>query len=153
MSASIHPATDRELVITRMLDAPRELVYKAWTRPEHIAHWLGPKGFSATFVQVDATPGGAYRFCIRSAEGSDYWIRGTFREVIEPSRLAFTWAWEDDDGRPGCETLVTVTLEARGGRTHFTFHQAAFESVESRDSHNGGWTECFDRLEAYLAER
>lgn len=152
MSASIHPASERELVIERVLDAPRELVFKVWTQAEHIAHWWGPKDFSAPFARMDARPGGAYRVCIRSGEGSDYWIRGVFREVVEPSRLVFTWAWEDDDGRPGHETLVTVTLEERDGRTHFTFHQAVFESVESRDSHEGGWTECFDRMQAYLAE-
>ncbi|HEX6927864.1 MAG TPA: SRPBCC domain-containing protein, partial [Gammaproteobacteria bacterium] len=89
----------------------------------------------------------------RSHEGSEYWIRGVFREVDAPSRLVFTWAWEDDDGKPGHETLVAVTLEEFNGRTRFCFHQAAFESVESRDSHNGGWTECFDRLEAYLAKQ
>ena len=150
MKESATGQNSRELVITRLLDAPRELVFDAWTQAEHIAHWWGPRDFVVPYSKMDARPGGAYRACIRSPEGADYWMRGEFRDVDPPARLVFTWAWEDDDAKPGHETLVTLTFESVNGRTLMTFHQAVFESVEDRDSHEGGWSECFDRLQAWL---
>ena len=143
--------TNRTLVITRVLDAPRELVFDVWTQAKHLAQWWGPKDFTVPFIEMDARVNGTYRACIRSPEGSDHWMRGVFREVVEPERLVFTFAWEDD-GKPDHETLVTVTLEVLNGKTLFTFRQAVFETVESRDSHERGWTECFDRLETHLAK-
>jgi uncharacterized protein YndB with AHSA1/START domain len=142
----------RELVITRVLDAPRSLVFKVWTQPEHVVRWLGPKGFTAPSCEMDLRPGGAWRACIRSPEGTDQWMQGVYREVVEPLRLVFTFAWENDQGEPGHQTLVTVTFADHGGKTRLTFHQAVFESIESRDSHQSGWSECFDRLENYLAQ-
>jgi len=143
---------ERELLITRVLDAPQSLVFKVWTEPEHVARWWGPKGFTAPSLEMDVRPGGAWRACIRSAEGTDYWMQGVYREVVEPERLVFTFAWEDDRGKPGHEMLVTVTFADQGGKTRLSFHQAPFESIESRDSHQSGWSECFDRLEGYLAQ-
>jgi uncharacterized protein YndB with AHSA1/START domain len=148
--AAAMPA-ERELVITRVLDAPRSLVFKVWTQPEHVVRWLGPKGFSAPSCEMDLRPGGAWRACIRSAEGIDHRMQGVYREVAPPERLVFTFAWENEEGEPGHETLVTVTFAEQDGKTLLTFHQAVFESVESRDSHHGGWSECFDHLEDYLA--
>ncbi len=84
--------SERILVITRVLDAPREMVFAAWTRAGHIVHWWGPKDFTVPFCETDARPGGKYRACIRSPEDTDYWMQGIFREVNEPSRLVFSWA-------------------------------------------------------------
>jgi uncharacterized protein YndB with AHSA1/START domain len=142
---------DRVLVITRLLDAPRALVFKVWSQPEHLVHWWGPKGFTAPSCEMDLRPGGAWRACIRSPEGTEHRMQGSYREIVEPERLVFTFAWEDDEGEPGHQTLVTVTFAEQDGKTRLTFHQATFESDESRDSHHGGWSECFDRLEDYLA--
>lgn len=152
MVAKVNPKSGRVLVIERLLDAPRELVFEVWTRAEHIANWWGPKDFTVPYSQMDARPGGRYRACIRSPEGVSYWMRGVFSEVVAPERLVFTWAWEDENGSPGHETLVSVRLEDHDGKTKFTFTQAVFESVEQRDSHREGWNECFNRLEAYLAQ-
>ncbi len=113
---------------------------------------VGPSGFTATFCEMDARPGGTYRACIRSPEGKDYWMQGVYREIVEPERLVFTFAWEDEKGEPGYETLVTVTFTEHEGKTQLTFHQAVFESVAERDSHHEGWSSCFDRLETYLAK-
>jgi uncharacterized protein YndB with AHSA1/START domain len=143
-------AAEPELTISRVLDAPRSLVFKVWTEPSHMVRWLGPHGFTAPSCEMDLRPGGVWRACIRSAEGRDHWMRGVYREIAPPERLVFTFAWEED-GVPGHETLVTVTFAEQGHKTLFTFHQATFESVESRDSHNDGWSECFDRLADYLA--
>jgi len=145
------PAAGPELRITRLLDAPRALVFTVWTKPEHVVRWLGPKGFSAPSCTMDLRPGGAWRACIRSPAGTERWMQGVYREITAPERLVFTFAWEDERGEPGHQTLVTVTFAEQDGRTLFTLHQAPFESVESRDAHQGGWSECFDRLEESLA--
>jgi uncharacterized protein YndB with AHSA1/START domain len=144
-------STKPELVITRILDAPRELVFKAWTEPEHLVHWSCPHGFTLTHCEGDLRPGGAWRSCMRSPEGRDLWLGGVYREIVAPERLVFTHAWDDADGKPGHETVVTVTLADHQGKTQMSFRQAFFESVESRDGHEGGWTQCFDRLTTYLA--
>lgn len=142
----------RELKITRVFNAPRRLVFKVWIQPEHFARWLGPKDFITVACQMKVQLGGIYRACIRSPEGKDHWMQGVYREIVEPERLVFTFAWEDEDSQPKHETLVTVTFIEQDNRTLMTFHQAIFESVESRDAHHTGWSECFDRLEAYLAD-
>jgi uncharacterized protein YndB with AHSA1/START domain len=101
---------------------------------------------------MDVRPGGAYRLCMRPTEGDDLWVQGVYREIVAPERLAFTFAWEDAAGKPGHETLVTITFADEAGRTRMDFHQALFESVESRDAHRGGWSSTFELLEEYLAQ-
>lgn len=137
------------LEICRILDAPRVLVFKAWTSAEHLARWWGPKDFSAPSLSMDFRPGGTYRHAIRSADGTDYWMRGVYREIVEPERIVFTFAWGEDAPEP--ETLVTVTFEEHDGKTRLTFRQEPFATIEERDSHASGWGECLDRLEACLA--
>jgi len=136
-----------ELVITRVLDAPPMLVYKVWTEPEHMARWMGPKGFTAPSVKLDVREGGRYRALIRSAEGKEYWFRGVYREVVENKRLVFTFAWEEEGSQ---ENLVTITFAEENGKTRMTFTQAPFPSAEDRDGHEGGWSEAFDKLAAYV---
>ena len=145
-----NPTAQHELVITRTFDAPRPLVFKAWSAAEHMVRWLGPRDFTAPHCSMDFRVGGAYRACIRSAEGQDYWMRGIYREVIEPERIMFTFSWEEE-GERGRENLVTVTFAEQGGKTRMTFRQAFFETIEQRDSHHQGWSECIDRLAQYLA--
>jgi len=144
------PTAQHELVITRTFDAPRALAFKAWSAPEHMVRWLGPKDYTAPHCTMDFRVGGAYRACIRSPEGKEYWMRGIYREIAAPERLVFTFAWEEE-GERGRENLVTITFAEQGGKTRMTFRQAFFESVSERDSHNQGWTSCFDRLAQFLA--
>ena len=87
---------------------------------------------------------------MRSADGVDHWLRGVYREIVEPERLVFTFAWEDTSGKPGHETLVTVTFAEHDGKTKLTLHQADFASITARAEHQDGWTESLDRLEEYL---
>jgi uncharacterized protein YndB with AHSA1/START domain len=143
---------ERELVIKRVFDAPRELVFKAWTDPEHLKQWSAPRGFTLPFAEGDLRPGGKWRSMMRKPDGTELWLGGVYREIVEPERLVFTHAWDDEHGNPGHETLVTVTFVERDGKTEMTFRQGMFESVESRDGHKGGWTECFDRLEELLSK-
>ena len=155
MAARSNAATEsaeRELLITRVFNAHRSLVFKAWTEPQHLVHWWGPQGFTLPSCTMDLRPGGSYRFCMRSPEGVDHWLQGIYREIMEPERLVFTYAFEDATGKPGHETLVTVTFAELGEKTKLTVHQAVFESVTVRDEHVRGWTEALDRLAGYLTQ-
>ena len=148
--ASGRPA-DRALEISRIIDAPRELVFKAWTDPEEIARWWGPRGFTTTSLTMDVRPGGAYRAGMRSPEGTLHCRRGVYREIVPPERIVFTFAWEGATGDPGHETLVTVRFAEHDGKTLLTLHQATFETVAACDDHRRGWTSCLERFAEYLA--
>ncbi len=141
---------ERMLVMQRIFDAPRELVFKAWTEPEHLVRWSCPRGFTLTHCEGELRPGGPWRSCMRSPDGKDLWLGGVYREIVAPERLVFTHAWDDPQGNPGPETLVTVTFAERGGKTEMTFRQAVFQSLGERDGHQGGWTECFEKLAQYV---
>jgi uncharacterized protein YndB with AHSA1/START domain len=139
------------LVIERIFDAPRELVFKAWTDPAHLVHWLGPRGFTGAVIQMDVRPGGAYRFHLRSADGLEYWMQGIYREVAAPELFVRTCVWTDAAGNQTApESLMTVTFEEYGGRTKLTF-QEVFESAAVRDSRRSGTVSALDRLAEYLA--
>jgi uncharacterized protein YndB with AHSA1/START domain len=143
--------SDRELVMSRIFDAPRSLVFKAWTEPEHMSKWFGPKGFVSTVLRCDPRPGGSYRLHMLGPDG-DHWLQGVYREIVEPERLVSTFAWADADGRATRpETVLTITLEDLGGKTKLTLRQSLFESVTARDEHNSGWNSSFEKLAEYLA--
>jgi uncharacterized protein YndB with AHSA1/START domain len=142
--------TVTELAIARVFDAPRALVFRAWTEPVRAAQWWGPRGFITLACELEVRPGGTYRRCMRSPEGTVHCSRGVYREVVAPERLAFTSAWEEADGRLGRETLVTVTFAEHGRQTRLTLHQAGFDSVEARNEHQVGWTSCLERFADYL---
>jgi uncharacterized protein YndB with AHSA1/START domain len=145
-------AQDRELVITRVIDAPRALAFKAWTQPEHIARWWGPQGFTTIHCEMDIRAGGAYRFGMRSPQGTEHWKRGVWREIVEPERIVFTFAWENPGGDvPHNELLTTVTFEEEGTRTRLTLRQGPFATTGQRDSHGTGWTSTLERFAEYLA--
>jgi uncharacterized protein YndB with AHSA1/START domain len=143
---------ERALVITRIFEAPRDLVFRAWTEPDRAARWWGPQGFVTTYSNMDVRPGGSFRVCMRSPEGIEHWKQGIYREVVERERLVFTFAWEDAEGKPSHQTLVTVTFSERGDKTELTLRQAVFETVEARDNHQRGWTSTLERFAEYLAQ-
>jgi uncharacterized protein YndB with AHSA1/START domain len=149
-SSAAAATAERELVVTRIIDAPRDRVFRAWTEPAQVARWWGPQGFVTTHCDMDIRPGGAFRCCMRSPAGTDHWKRGVYREIAAPERIVFTFAWEDANGDPRHELLTTVTFVDLGGRTRLTLHQAVFETVERRDDHRGGWTSCFERFADYM---
>jgi uncharacterized protein YndB with AHSA1/START domain len=140
--------TAPELSIERRFRAPAALVFKAWTQAEHLVNWLGPRSHPARTVEVDCRVGGRWRACLRSPEGEDIWVGGEYREIDPPHRLALTFTWDST----GFETLVTIDLQEVGDRTVMHFRQTPFVSIESRDSHDEGWTSSFDRL-ADLVDR
>jgi uncharacterized protein YndB with AHSA1/START domain len=143
-------AAERELTIRRTFDAPRPLVFAAWTERAHLAQWSCPRGFTFTENSGELRVGGAFSACMRSPEGSEHRLRGVYREITPPERLVFTHSWVDASGKPGPQTIVTVTLRERNGRTEMTFHQGRFESISSRDGHEQGWSSCFERLAELL---
>ena len=151
-SSAAPKSVERELVITRVFDAPPRLVFKAWTEPERLVRWWGPQGFTMPSCEMDVRPGGAFRFRMRGPDGTDHWLQGVYQEIVEPERLVCTWTWVDAEGKPGHETLLTVCFAEQGAKTKLTLHQAAFETVTSRDGHQDGWTSSLDRLDEYLAK-
>lgn len=145
----------KTLIIERIFDAPRERVFKAWTDPNRMMNWFCCKGFKVLSAEVDLKVDGRWRSSMESPEGNRYTETGVFHEIKEPERLVTTWAWEsredEEDCNIGYETLITIDFEQfEGNKTRMIFRQEMFESVESRDSHNQGWSEAFDNLDIYL---
>jgi uncharacterized protein YndB with AHSA1/START domain len=141
-----------ELTISRTLDAPVDLVFRMWTDGEHLRNWCCPTGMTIPFSEGDIRPGGAFRSCMRAPDGAEYWLRGTYREIVPNERLVFTHAWLDEAGNPKHETVVTVTFAESGdGSTRLTLHQSFFLTGASRDGHRDGWNETFDNLAEYLS--
>ncbi len=151
MSATVRPPIDRVLTIARVFDAPRDLVWRAWTDPKHLMSWWGPRAHPAENVEADVRVGGRWRHCLRAVgDGSELRHGGVFREVVPPERLVFTFAWEEE-GERGIENVVTVTFAEQGAKTLMTMQQTPFQSFEERDGHQGGWGSAFDRLDELLA--
>jgi len=149
--AEATPASDRELVLTRLIDAPRRSVYRAWTEPELLKQWFAPRPFTTPVAQLDVRPGGASLVVMRDTEGNEYPNRGVFLEVVENERIVFTdayvKAWEPSE-RPFM-TLI-ATFEDEGGKTRYTA-RALHWTAEARKAHeemgfHEGWGQCADQL-------
>lgn len=148
---------DHRLVIQREFDAPRDLVWAAWTDPGQIKTWVGlGEGVTVDSVRADLRAGGKFRFQQKLVDGEYYTAAGTYLEVDPPVRLVYTWDWEkdgagDDFGElEGAETLVTVEFRAKGARTELVLTHEKFASVERRDRHVFGWNQWLDRMATYL---
>ena len=149
---------ERDLVITRVFDAPRELVWKAWTEPERLKKWWGPETFTAPVIKMDLRVGGSYLYCMRSPEGQDFWTTGVYREIVPMERLVYTDSFSDAEGNVvtasqhglqgdwPLELLVTVTFEEVGGKTKMTLRQSGIPAGEMSDMTAAGWNGSFDKL-------
>lgn len=156
--------SEREIVIKRTFDAPRELVWRAWTDPEHLMRWWGPKGFTSPFCKVDLRVGGTYLFCMRSPEGKDFWSTGIYREVTPPERLVWSDSFADEHGNrvPAsyyemgddwpAEFPVTVTLEADEGKTRLTLRQGGVPAGQMTELCEAGWNESLDKFAEALSK-
>jgi uncharacterized protein YndB with AHSA1/START domain len=157
-------STQPTLTISRDFDAPRELVWRAWTEPEQMMRWWGPKDFTAPVCRIDLRVGGTYLNCMRGPDGKDYWTTGTYREIVPPQRLVFTDSFADASGKrvPAShygmtgdwpdEQLVTLTFEELApGKTRLTLRHDDMPSVEMADGAGAGWNESLDKLAAVLA--
>ena len=145
-------APERTVVATRVFDAPREVVYRAWTDPKQVAQWFPPKDFTSPRCEVDPRPGGIFRCDMKGPDGAVFVGKGVFREVVPNERLVFTFAGEEAVPPP---ILVTVLLEAQGNKTKLTMHQTAETVAEYEALLKLGVTEglrqSFDKLDALLA--
>ncbi len=155
MNAPVSSTADREIVLSRVFDAPRELVFRAFTDQRHVAEWWGPNAFTITIREMDVRPGGVWRFVMHGPDGTDYDNRIRFREVLEPERLVFEHG-SDDPSDPGFE--VTVTFDAEGDKTRLTMRQL-HATAEARDHVVREYhaiemgNQSLDRLAGYLAGR
>jgi uncharacterized protein YndB with AHSA1/START domain len=144
--------SDREIMMTRVFDAPRELVFKAMTDPKAIPRWWGPAVYTTTVEKMDVRPGGAWRFVQKSLDGNMFAFNGVYREVTPPERLVYTFEFE---GMPGHVSMETITLEQLpDGKTKMT-DLTRFDNVEDRDGmlQSGmekGANESMERLDEYL---
>ncbi len=144
---------DRVLTMERFIKATPDRVFEAWTRPELLLLWWGPDGFDTPYHSLDVREDGAWETTMRSPEGKLHHVSGVYRAIEPPHRLEFTWAWRQDDGSRGHETVVTVTFEAADGGTRMRLLQKAFQDASSRENHVKGWASSFDCLERLLEKR
>ena len=147
---------ERELVLTRVFDAPRELVFKAWTDPKQVAQWWGPRGFTNPVCDLDVRPGGAIRIHMRGPDGTVYPMTGVYNEVVEPERLVFTSAALDADGNPMFEVLTTVTFAEQSGKTKQILRARVIKSTAEAAPYikgmEAGWTQSLERLAESLVK-
>jgi uncharacterized protein YndB with AHSA1/START domain len=148
----------QEIVITRVFDAPRELVWKTWTDPERFKRWWGPKDYTCPFCRMDLRVGGKYLNCMRSPEGQDFWSTGVYKEIVPLERIVYTDSFADAEGNvvPAThygmsadfplETLVTVTFEDFEGKTKMTLKHIGIPAGQMKELAGAGWNESFDKL-------
>ena len=151
------PSSDRELVLTRLIDAPREAVFRAWTDPDLLKRWFAPRPYTTPVAELDVRPGGASLVVMRSPEGREILNRGVYLDVVENERLiftdAYTQAWEPS---PKPFMTVILTFEDEGGRTRYTARVRHWTAAD-REAHEAmgfheGWGRCADQLAALVAQ-
>jgi uncharacterized protein YndB with AHSA1/START domain len=148
-SSDTAPTTNRELRITRILNAPIDLVWEVWTTPDHIKNWWGPNGFTNTIRTMDVRPGGEWEFTMHGPDGTDYRNQSIFREVIRPARLVY-------EHLTGPHFIATISFTAEGDKTHLDWHML-FDSAEEFDrtvkvfKADEGLKQNIVRLEDYVA--
>jgi len=145
--------SDREIQMTRLFDAPRELIFEAYTSCEHLARWWGPRKYELSSCKMDFRPGGKYRFVHSGPDGEEHGFRGEYREIVEPERIVSTFEWE---GLPGHISIDTLTLTEENGKTRYII-VSLFDSVEDRDGMlqsgmEGGANESMERLDELLQQ-
>jgi len=154
----------RTVEITRIFDAPRELVWRAWTDPQQMMRWWGPPTFTAPVCSMDLRVGGKYLYCMQSPDGQQFWSTGVYQEITRPERLIFTDSFADEEGNivPAShygmgddfplEMVVTVTLEESGDQTKMTLRHAGLPAGEMGDMTEQGWSGSFDKLAESLRQ-
>jgi uncharacterized protein YndB with AHSA1/START domain len=138
-----------EIRLERIVEAPREDVFRAWTDPDQLMHWWGPENCTTPYAEVDLRPGGKYLFVMHPPEGEPLRIAGVYREVAPPQRLVYTWKWEAGVPDP-TESLVTVEFDDLGERTRITITHSGFEAGSPTESYNDGWTSALNKLATFL---
>lgn len=137
------------LQVTRIIAAEPETVFDAWTEPEHIQQWSAPEGMDIPTSDVDLTVGGRFHLQMRNAEGGTYNARGIYHEIERPTRLVYSWTWDEQPDHG--QSLITVDFRSVDGGTEVTMVHSGLPSEESAAEHEKGWTSCLNRLEGLYA--
>jgi len=143
-------ATESTLVIERTFTAPVEMIWRAWTDRDELLKWFCPSDFKVAFCELDPRVGGEWRSGMESPEGEKHIAHGRIVSMDPPRKLVMTHQWEKEDGGVKPETTITVEIVEQGNHSKMTFTQEGFWSIEARDMHNEGWSECFQNLEKSL---
>lgn len=143
--------TTNSLQVTRLIKAPRERVFEAWINPDQIKHWFGPATCRMLDAQIDPHVGGKYRFLVSTEEMGELAVSGEYREVSAPSKLVFTWQWEDDEDWVNVTSVVTVDFVEKDGGTEVRITHNGLPTTDHADRHEHGWTGCLDKLAARTA--
>jgi uncharacterized protein YndB with AHSA1/START domain len=153
-NSSVAPQSDPDLIITRLVDAPRELLFELWTEPRHVEKWWGPNGFTNPVCELSVRAGGAMRIHMRGPDGTVYPMTGIYQEVVAPERLVYSAAALDESGRPLFEVLHTLTFYAKGNNTRLTLAVRIIKTTPAAARYlNGqsqGWSESLDRLATHI---
>jgi uncharacterized protein YndB with AHSA1/START domain len=146
----------RELVITRIFDAPRELVFRVWTDPKHLAQWWGPHGFTNPVCEVDARPDGAILIHMRGPDGTIHRMTGVFEEFVAPERIVMVSTVPDKNDKPLFEQRTIVTFDNQDGKTKLGLHVSvskwAPEALPMIAGMEIGWTQTLERLTEYVSK-
>ena len=135
------------LEVKRLIKAPRDRVYAAWTDPAQLKQWFGPENVQTHDLVADVRVGGKYRWDITNAEGEKMTVRGEYRELQPGRKIVFTWQWDDDEVWKNRTSIVTVELDDIEGGTELRLTHVQLPSEQSRDRHTEGWESVLDRLE------
>lgn len=156
-NSEVQKPDNATLVLRRLLKAPQERAFRAWTTPEHIQQWMRPEpSMVIPLVRMDLRVGGKFRIQMKNPEGEYFTAVGEFREVTPPERLVYTWDWEKDGGGnefgevEGKVSLITVEFLKRGEQTEFVMTHTRFATVQSRDGHAEGWTRALASFAQFL---
>jgi uncharacterized protein YndB with AHSA1/START domain len=139
------------LRLSRLIAAPRDRVFAAWTTPEAIKVWFGPEDCRVLKAEVDLRVGGEYSFSLSTQRLGEIKVSGRYREVTPPAKLIYTWRWEGHSELAAGTSLVTVQFVPSGAETEIRLTHEQLPSIESRDHHGHGWSGTFDKFEKYLA--
>ena len=139
------------LEIKRLIHAPRDRVYAAWTNPAQMKEWFGPKSVQTHDLVADVRVGGKYRWDLSNSEGEKMTARGEYRELQPGRKIVFTWQWDDDEDWENHISVVTVELSDCEGGTELRLTHENLPNEQSRDGHSGGWMSALDKLEGFFA--
>ena len=155
-----------DFAITRIFDAPRELVFRAWTEQQYVVRWWGPHGFTAPFCKIDFRVGGSFHYCMRSPDGKEYWTKGSYQKIVVPEKIVSTMYLSDASGNlvaPSeygfgpdfpSEMLDIVTFDIHeGDKTKLMLRRNHATSIAKRYQEDQGWSQSLDRLAEIIVAR
>ncbi len=160
---AIDQSTENEVVVSRIINAPRSLVFKAWSDREHLMKWFAPATFTLPSCSVDFRVGGKFHYCMRTPDGSEVWGLGIYKEIMEPSLIVYSDSFADAGGNAvspthyGCsesypfETLISIIFEEYNGKTRIILRHAVKQGVKEREGIFQGWSEMLQRLDEHAS--